>query len=487
MKKTIYILSSLAVCLLCFNSCSFLDTESFAALVGEPQDKIEQESAYKSATDAQREAAGLYENFRNNTFQFDLFGYNDIQSDNCYHGGDGVPGEEMDAVKLNPDNDKVKILWNEYFKMVGDANIVIDNTQLMDAKLIDQNTRNKIVAEGKFIRAYAYLDLVRIYGDVPLLLNMIPAMSSENLEQIRPLLYPERAAKEAVYDQIVKDLKEAIPYLPSLSRGSSTATKGAAYLLLAKAYASRGSKSSRDYNQVVEYCNKVISEGYQLVTEFDDLWKPENKFTSESIFEINYENEKPNWAYWVLFSEADGQITWRRYCTPTHELIAKYTTNDKRFESSIVYKSVDYDTHYPKGKYPISNKIRNKVSNIKLLRLADALLLKAEALVELNNISGAMAEVNVIRKRAGLSDIIGLPAQVAAREIVELERQLELYMEGHRWFDLLRNDRVKEVMTRHKYKDGKLLVPVLEDFRLVWPIPQNEKDSNPNLVQNTGY
>ncbi|MFD2555266.1 RagB/SusD family nutrient uptake outer membrane protein [Sphingobacterium tabacisoli] len=487
MKNKKYILLSIGISLLSLSSCSFLDTESFAALVGEPQDQVEQASAYKTATDAQREAAGLYENFRNNTFQFDLFGYNDIQSDNCYHGGDGVPGEEMDAVKLNPDNDKVKILWNEYFKMVGDANIVIDNTELMDSKSIDPQTRNKIVAEGKFVRAYAYLDLVRIYGDVPLLLKMIPAMSSENLEQIRPLLYPMRAPKEEVYDQIVKDLNEAIPHLASVSKGSSSATKGAAYLLLAKAYASRSTKSSRDYNQVVAYCNKVIGEGYQLVNEFDDLWKPEIKFTSESIFEVNYENEKPNWAYWVLFSEADGQITWRRYCTPTHELITKYTANDKRFESSIVYKSVDYDTHYPKGKYPISNKIRNKVSNIKLLRLADALLLKAEALVELNNVSEAMTIVNMIRKRAGLSDITGVPAQGAAREIVELERQLELYMEGHRWFDLLRNERVIPVMTNHKYKDGKLLVPVLEEFRLVWPVPQNEKDSNPNLVQNTGY
>ncbi|MDR2281833.1 MAG: RagB/SusD family nutrient uptake outer membrane protein, partial [Sphingobacterium sp.] len=188
MKSKKYILFSMGISLLSLSACSFLDTESFAALVGEPQDKVEQASAYKTSTDAQREAAGLYENFRNNTFQFDLFGYNDIQSDNCYHGGDGVPGEEMDAVKLNPDNDKVKTLWNEYFKMVGDANIVIDNTELMDAKSIDPQTRNKIVAEGKFVRAYAYLDLVRIYGDVPLLLKMIPAMSSENLEQIRPLL-----------------------------------------------------------------------------------------------------------------------------------------------------------------------------------------------------------------------------------------------------------------------------------------------------------
>ena len=111
-------------------------------------------------------------------------------------------------------------------------------------------------------------------------------------------------------------------YLVSKNKGIFQATKGAAYALRAKVLATRREKSTRDYTKVVEACDKVIAEGYTLVSNFDELWQPDKKFSSESIFEVYYTSDAPNWAYWVLLKEDDGSVTWRRYCTPTHDLVA---------------------------------------------------------------------------------------------------------------------------------------------------------------------
>ena len=123
------------------------------------------------------------------------------------------------------------------------------------------------------------------------------------------------------------------------------------------------------------------------------------------------------------------------------------------------------------------------------MRLADFLLLKAEALVEIGQSGEAMDIVNKIRERAGLgaSSLNREMSQADARLAVENERQLELYMEAQRWYDLLRNDRMLEVMRKHKDQKGNLIFSDLQEFRTKWPVPQEEMDKNTNLVQNEGY
>lgn len=486
MKTNIKLLAFISCLFITYSCGDFLDNEPLSDFTGDPQSSSNLESKYTSVTDAEAELNGAYNKFKQDIFQFENFSYGDIQSDNCYAGGDGVPGEEVDGIRVTSMNSKTKLMWAQYYEMGGAATSVIENTRLMKTN-IDDATRKRIIAEAKFIRAYAYFDIVRIWGDAPLMIELIPAITAENLEELYPKLYPARTPSDDIYAQIIKDLEEAIPDLGSLSQGAFKATKGAANGLLAKVYATRGEKSGRNYSKVVELCDKVIADGYKLVTNYDDLWNPANKYTTESIFEVYYDATSPNWAYWVLYSEEDGSITWRRYCTPTHDLISKFNPDDKRFASTIVYKEVPYDTYFPSSNYPIANKIRQKDSEIILMRLADILLLKAEALVELNKISEAMNIVNTIRDRAGLKKLSTTLSQGDARLGVEQERQFELALEGQRWYDLLRNDRMVEVMRQHKDKNGKLLFPNLEEFHKLWPVPQTEKDSNPNLTQNPGY
>lgn len=492
-KNNILIVVFLFLSVVYLSSCSdFLDERPQSDFTQEGTGQEDLISKYKSLGDAESELLGAYNSFKNDIFQMENFLFNDVQSDNCYVGGDGANDGAVDNFTLSSINTKVSQIWDQYFSMIGSSTNVIENTKLMEASAIEDVDKKRIIAEAKFIRAWSLFDMVRFFGDLPMVLQLIPTITAENLETWYPVMYPERSPEEEVFAQIIEDLNEenTIKHLTSQNKGAFKATKGAAYGLLAKVEATKGAKNSRDYNKVVKYCNLVINEGYQLVENFDDLWNPDIKFTSESLFEVYYTTESPNWAYWVFLKEDDGSVTWRRYCTPTHELIAKFDKEkDVRYSSSIIWKEAPYDVHYPASRYPFSYKIREKSSNIILMRLADILLLKAEALVELGQPSEAIDIVNRIRERAGFdaSYLSRDMSQDNARLAVEKERQLELYMEGQRWYDLLRNDRMLDIMRNHKDQDGKLLYPNLQEYRRILPIPQNEMDKNTRLTQNEGY
>ncbi len=492
-KKYVYKVSFYILSAIILSGCNdFLDEKPKSDFTQEGTGSEDLTSKYLSISDAQTELQGAYNTYKLNNFQMEIFMLNDVQSDNCYVGGDGTNEEAVDLLTMTSTNSHASLVWSEWLTMIGTATNVIENTKLMKASAATDIEKNAVIAEAKFIRAWACFDLVRIFGGIPLVLQLIPTITSENLDTWYPVMYPKRTSEEKVYEQILVDLDETntISYLPSKNTGAFQATKGAAYGLLAKVLATRGDKNSRNYTKVIDYCNKVINEGYKLVDNFDDLWNPDHKFTTESIFEVYYSADSPNWAYWVFLKEGDGSVTWRRYCTPTHDLVAKFDKEkDTRYASSILWRSVPYSAYWPADKYPLSYKIREKNSDIILMRLADIMLLKAEALVETGETGKAIDIVNTIRQRAGLgnSSLNKNMAQSEARIAVENERQLELYMEGQRWFDLTRNDRTIDVMRKHKDQKGNLIFKKIQEFRIKWPIPQGEMDKNTNLVQNEGY
>ena len=200
--------------------------------------------------------------------------------------------------------------------------------------------------------------------------------------------------------------------------------------------------------------------------------------------------EQHNWAYWVLLTDVSGSVvvSWRRYCTPSHDLVAKFDKEkDVRYASSIYWTAVPYDTYYPAKNYPLAYKIRQKENDIILLRLADVLLLEAEALVELDRVPDAIDLVNEVRTRAHVDKLSRTMSVADARLAVENERQLELMLEGHRWFDLLRNDRMEEVMLQSHDKNGNLRFTDIPSWRRKLPIPQDQIDINERLSQNEGY
>jgi hypothetical protein len=164
-----------------------------------------------------------------------------------------------------------------------------------------------------------------------------------------------------------------------------------------------------------------------------------------------------------------------------------------RKDASIIFLDVSgkwSDEHWPQTMYPFINKWRNfqegSDQNYTFIRLADILLLKAEALNELGDVGGAAALVDQIRDRVGLPPTTAAD-QAAMRLAIEKERRLELTFEGHRWYDLKRTGRAIPVMNAVTGANGENLGYDLTPQRLVWPIPQAELDKNSKLTQNPGY
>lgn len=471
----------------------FLDEKPQSDLTKENTDTQEQVSAYSSVSDAKSELNGVYALFKTDIYEGNAFYIGDCMSDNCYIGGDGVSEEQLDNLTVSATNSVIATSWSQFYAIVGSATNVIENVKLMDSSLIDDATRAQIIADAKFARAWVLFDIVKYWGDAPLTLQLIPSITVDNIDKWYPIMYPSRTSEEEIYAQIISDLDEdTIKNLPSKSSGAFCGTQGAAYGLLAKVYATMGKKSERDYSKVVDMCDNVIKQGYRLVPDFESLWTVDGKFSSESIFEMYFSDaaEQHNWAYWVLLTDVSGDVvvSWRRYCTPTQDLVAKFDKEkDVRYKSSIYWTAVPYDTYWPAKNYPLAYKIRQKESDIILLRLADILLLKAEALVELNRPKDALMIVNDIRNRAGLSGLSLSLSVAEARLAVENERQLELLFEGQRWWDLIRNERMEEVMKLAHDKNGNLRFSEIPAWRAKLPIPQAQIDINERLTQNIGY
>lgn len=489
MKKILF-----PILVLSLVSCGkFLDEKPQSDITKESTQTSEQASAYATVSDAESELNGVFALFKADIYEACSFYAGECMTDNCYIGGDGIAEEQFDKMMLSATNTQIAMMWSQFYAIIGSATNVIENTKLMEASAIDEPTRKTIIAQASFARAWVLFDIVRYWGDAPMSLQLIPSITVDNIDEWYPIMYPARTPAADIYAQILSDLSEEnIANLPSLSNGAFSGSKGAAYGLLAKVYATMGPKAERDYGKVADLCDKVMAEGYSLVENFDDLWTVSGKFSTEGIFELYFTDlaEQHNWAYWVLYSDLSGsfKVSWRRYCTPTHDIIAKFdTAKDVRYASSIYWGVVPYDTYYSPKNYPLAYKIRQKENNIILLRLADIMLLKAEALVELDRSSEAIQLVNEIRTRAHIPTLSESMSVADARLAVENERQLELFLEGHRWFDLLRNDRMEEVLSKAHDKNGNPRFSDIQTWRRLLPVPQDQIDINERLTQNEGY
>lgn len=225
---------------------------------------------------------------------------------------------------------------------------------------------------------------------------------------------------------------------------------------------------------------------------YDDLWNNSAENTAESIFEINYNGgaSDGNWGVKIFRG-----LDWKKFNLPSNDLVKAFEAEGDlvRKNASITFLDVSgkwSDAHWPQTKYPFINKYRKfdegSNQNYIFIRLADILLLKAEALNENGDGQGAMQLVNQIRKRAKLSDV-SASGKDEIRAAISKERRLELAFEGHRWYDLKRTGKAIDVMNNAVGPNGDKLGYNLTNERLLWPIPQSELDKNTKLSQNPGY
>jgi len=435
-----------------------------------------------------------------------------VIADNCEEGGKRLNTDinRINEIEnISSSENLLNALWAGHFFGISKANRAI--TLLPIITTLEQEEINVLIGESKFLRALFYFRLVNLYGGVPLIDHVIDPSDSDD-----KLLANTRVSKEKIYDFIIADLTAAATVLPLKSERSSSelgrATKGAALGLLAKVnmYLASEQNSMTHWQKVMNLTDEIGTMGYALNYDtFQYLkgpsilstisWLETAENNEESLFEVQGRAETERDA---IKSYANIQNSRGNYIgEPNQEFYDAFESGDLRLLSSITKKgdrnwdgskvsNARKNTLYNHKAYVSSNKDLNTYEvhpesnkNVRILRYADILLIRAEAANELDQPSIALDIINNgIRDRAGLSP---LPASIASKEEIRMaiwkERRIELAFEHDRWFDIGRQGRKGDVMRANgkNFTDGKHdLLPI--------PLTQILLSGNV-LEQNPGY
>jgi len=407
----------------------------------------------------------------------------------------------MDDFTVTPTDQFCNTLWTGHYNGIGSCNQAL---KAFKSATIDAATLSELKAEVRFIRAYYYFALVRMFGGVPLVLQ-VPVDVHDALTNP---VYQTRATTEVTYDSIIQDLQYAVNNLPLKTQASvGHATKGAAQSMLAKVYMYTG-----NWAQVKVLTDGVINSGqYSLVADYGSQFKQAGENGPESIFEIetgSFNNGNYGIANYTICQgpRVGGLGGWNDmgygFNDPSTTLINSYELGDLRKAETIIFID-NSGTH--KGtilwdgfRIPSSDSVQNLTYNYKtytstlketysivsdkdrpqnviILRYADVLLMSAEAAVQLGG--DATTPLNLVRARAGLP-----PKPGVTMADIKQERHVELAMEDDRFWDLVRWGDAASVMIA----SGKTNFVAGKNELL--PIPATQiLLSNGKLTQNPGY
>lgn len=458
------ILYSLFLGLLILNvSCKkFADVDA-------PANQLSSGTVFTNNTTLKSAIAGMYSTFivTNSTYmQTGLTTFPAMSADELLYNGADYDGFSKNALVAT--DSYVQGLWSAFYKNIYLANSIIEGLQQDVAAGITDSLKVDAIAESKFVRAFNHFYLVNLWGDVPI----VTTTNSTTNEQAA------RSNKDSVYKQIISDLTDAKNALKtdySYSSGERIRpNKFAAAALLARAYLYTGDWENAAANAeiVIDYTTY-----YSLLTTAN-LGAIFTKNNTEAIWQmapsltVGYTSEGN------LMVPASTSVPY--FWIDSTKLLKAFETGDMRYTNWVGKQTIGNTNYYYPYKYKL--KTTNSTASaeyVTYLRLAEQYLIRAEARAELNNLSGAIADINVIRNRAGLANTTAT-SQAAILLAIEQERRVELFSEyGHRWMDLKRTNRVDAVLGASKaswVSTGAL-----------YPIPQTDRSNDVNLTQNPGY
>jgi starch-binding outer membrane protein, SusD/RagB family len=458
-------------------------------------------SASISATDAENLTEGLYTEYRGYNHMtwtvFDKIVNGDVISDNCYAGGDNLAEITLDNFTFNSLNSNLDRDWSSAYSMIGIINIALPQLQNCTDPALTAARKNEMLGEARFLRAYNYFDMVRLFGKLPIVLNPPDLSDAETLLSSTLIT---RSSVDSVYLTILNDLWFAKNNVMDVGGSASKViiTKGVVNATLGKVYASM---PVPNWDSVGYYCDLVIPN-YSLVPQYSDLWDNAHKNNDEAIWALTYQGYggPDGIGNWIPSIQVGGSIGnyegggWKKFHIPTNDLVDLFNSegDNIRLNNSVTFLDISgqfTDPNWPSDHYAFLTKFNdpaNGLNDFYIIRLPDIMLLKAEALVKANDLTGALVLVNTIRARVGLGTKTGATAD-AVYKIIADERRLELAFEGHRWFDLVRTGKAIEVMSAQKGGLGNNLNYNVQPNRLIMPVPQNQIDLNTRLDQNAGY
>lgn len=452
--------------LLAFSACD--DT-----LTLEPVNEVPAERAIVDAITARAALAGAYDALQDDGGQDYISGsftaFSDLPSDDVIHVGTFDTFLEADRNDLLADNGTIESIWAAIYDGISRTNRIIE--QVPNLGNVDQDTKDDILGQAYFLRALHYHNLVKLWGDVPLRLTT-PSGPAE-ASQIA------RSTVDQVYTQIVADLNQARTLIEA-TKNPVAASRGAVYALRSRVLLYRS-----DWVGVVANADSAASLAppYQLVPDFADLFTEST--TTEDILRVTFTPDEAHSMGWWYRSKGafGGRFEIAPSCALAKAfdadvncaLTAPYLTYNPADQRAQVTVQKNGDSEVFGGKWPSGI----GTEGIHVIRFAEVILNKAEALARQNLLPVAVAEYNKTRVRAGLSPHtfgVDVLTQQDVLDAVWQERRLELALEGFRWPDLVRTGRAIAVV-------GLQTKP----HQVLFPIPQQERDVAPNLTQNPGY
>lgn len=466
------------------------------------QGELTQENFPTTAGDALLATNAVYNTLREWFYHSGGFPILDIMSDDAHKGSN--PSDA--ATTIGPyenfthttDQDGLARWWNTLYEGIKRANVVIE---LVPGIEMDAGLRTRYVAEARFLRGLYYFDLVRAWGPVPIVTSTAPPQRIS------------RSPENEVYELIIGDLKFAAGNLPEKTAYGpdelGRATSGAANALLARVYLFRG-----DFADAETHALEVINSGlYALDPDFTRTHSVEGEHNEESVFEISavpLENLTNGGNQWGNVQGVRGSPNrgWG-FNRPSLDLINSFEEGDTRLEGTVIFlgdvidgvqiigdsqtpdqtrdengELIEIETYNRKVWMPGTRTQEQWGHNRRLIRYADVLLMAAEAAAERGDVSTARMYLNQVRERArgdnpeAVPDITESNPQRLIDLIIE-ERRLELALEGHRFWDLVRTGRAEAVLGPEGFVSGQ---------HELFPIPQTEIDlSEGSLDQNPNW
>jgi len=442
--------------------CSFFSCEKFVTIEPAPG-LVETKMVFENDKTAIAASGGLYAQMNTNIFSFTCGGLSifcSLSADEIYNTSSSSLYDVflMNSL-LSTDGTVYPNFWSAAYKNIYRANAIIDG--LEKSALITDSVKKQLAGEMKVVRALNYFYLVNLFGDVPLVVNT-------DFEQ--NALLP-RTNSVSVYQQIVDDLTVAKSLLTPTypSTGKARPNLWTATALLARVYI-----FLQEWDKAEQEAGQIINSGHYSLPVLSSVFL---KNSSETIWELFPVNDVQLAGPGSQFVPSSATV--KPSFSLTNQLYSSFEPGDNRKTQWVGTNTISGISYY----YPYKQKQRTGTPvneyNI-VFRLAEQYLIRAEARAKQNKLAEAQADLNVIRKRAGLANT---PASTQDNLIVAIrnERRVEMFCEwGHRWLDLKRSGIADAVLSPLKGVNW-------QSTDVLYPIPLKELEFNPFLVQNPGY
>lgn len=445
MKKIQYILLT-AISLSTVSCSDFLDQK--------PDNYISDAAVIQTLSSAKAALNGAYHDLASSSYyggQYFDAGVN-LAADNVTWTGSLNYYYDFDTHQYSAENQLLSYAWYAIYATVNQTNQVIDKVTVLNDG--SESERRRIIAEATVIRSLAFFDLARTWGNIPVVKQATSSPTQfDGVKQTK--------AKD-VYQLVVDDV---LAIYNDLSESSDRVhvTRSAADAFLARVYL-----YLEQWDKAEQYASKVIDNGNYALGTIQDLI--DNKETAESIWELAYSSSFTNQqsTYWRS-PDQGGRHEWG----PSKELVqllADPTVGGDRKAFYQDFSSAQVPDYYVGTLYHRST----LDDDVIIFRLAEQYLIRAEARANQQNVSGALSDLNIIRHRANISEIVDVASTQELLNLIADERRVELALEPHRWFDLIRTGKAESVLG-------------IKTYQTIFPIPYNDIQADKDLVQNDNY